>query len=150
MAFFGPAPQWWTWRTSAHASVASFLMLWVLIFTAPFLGPLLWLVLAIRMATSTAQMLLNWRLRRVAPIEGRTRTDWLLFGLTYIMACVAAQIGRSTGDLSSPLILVLIAVPYSGIELRAIGRSHRAAAAAGERLTQGLAFYIKADESSAG
>ncbi len=106
-------------------------MLWVLIFAAPFLGPLLWPVLIIRMVTSTAQMIMNRALRAVAPIEGRTRTDWLLFGLTYIAACIAAQIGRSTGSLDSPLLLALIAIPYSGIELRAIGRSYRAAVATG-------------------
>lgn len=130
MAVFRSAPQWWTWRTSANTSFASFLMLWVLLFTAQFLGPLLW---PIRMLTSSAQVLLNWKLRRLAPIEGRTHTDWLLFGLTYVAACGAAQIGRSSGDTSSPMLLVLIAIPYSGIELRAIGRSYRAAAAGNPR-----------------
>lgn len=121
-------PQWWTWRTSGHARAASLVLLWALLLTSPVLGPLTWPVLAIRMFLSTTQMLFNSSLARVDPIEGRTRADWWLFGLTFLLACVASEVGKVIGDPHSPLLLAAVAVPYSGIQIRTLGRSYRAGA----------------------
>lgn len=129
MSALGFAPHWWTWRTSGHARAASLVLLWALLLTSPVLGPLTWPVLAVRLVLSTAQMMFNSGLARVEPIEGRTRADWLLFGLTFFLACVASEVGKVIGDPHSPLLLGAVAIPYSGIQFRTLGRSYRAAAA---------------------
>jgi hypothetical protein len=128
MAAFGFAPQWWTWRTSAHTRAASLVLLWALLLTSPVLGPLTWPVIVVRLVLSSVQMVLNSALGRVEPLEGRTRADWLLFALTFFLACAASEVGKAIGDPHSPLLLAAVALPYSGIQLRTLARSHRAAA----------------------
>ncbi len=128
MPLIGFAPAWWTWRTSAQARAASLIFLWALLLTSPVLGPLTWPVLVVRLALSSAQMVFNSGLGRVQPLEGRTRTDWLLFGLTFLLACIASEVGKAIGNEHSPLLLGAVALPYSGIQLRTLARSRRAAA----------------------
>ncbi len=127
MPAFAVAPRWWTWRISAHSRAASLVLLWALLLTSPVLGPLTWPVLVVRLVLSTAQMVFNSALGRVAPLEGRTRADWLLFALTFVLACAASEVGKAIGDPHSPLLLGAVALPYSGIQLRTLARSHRAA-----------------------
>lgn len=102
-------------------------MLWALLLAAPFLGALAFPLFAARMVLSTAQLVWNTALGRVAPLESRTRADWLLFAVTFLLAMVASEAGKALGDPRSPLLLAMVALPYSGIQLRTLGRSYRAA-----------------------
>jgi len=127
MPAFGFVPDWWTWRTSAHARGASLALLWALLLTSPVLGPLAWPVLLVRVVLSSVQMVFNSALGRMEPLDRRNRTDWLLFALTFLVACVASEVGKAIGDAHSPLLLAAVALPYTGIQLRTLGRSRRAA-----------------------
>jgi len=126
MSFRSLLPTWWTWRVSAHSRVVSLIFLWALLLSAPILGPLTWPLLALRFSVSSGQMLFNTVLGRIQPLESRTRTDWLLFGLTFLVSCVAAEIGNAVGDPHSPLLLSCVALPYSAIQVRTCLRSYRA------------------------
>jgi hypothetical protein len=119
-------PAWWTWRLSAHSRVASLLFLWLLLLAAPVLGTLTWPLLALRLSLSSGQMVFNMGLGRIEPLEPRTRTDWLLLGVTLLFSYVAAEIGKVTGDQRSPLLVSCVALPYSAIQVRACLRSYRA------------------------
>jgi hypothetical protein len=109
----------WDWRVSAHARTASLASLWLLIFAGALTGPLLPIIGALRMAASTIQLVLNGALARRRPIARRDRFDWLLLGLAFAGSCTIAAIG----DYTNPLLLMLVLVPYSGIQYRSIRRS---------------------------
>ena len=127
MAVLGFVPDWWTWRVSAQARGASLALLWALLFAAPVLGLLALPVLVVRLVLSSVQMAFNSALGRQDPLERRTRADWLLFALTFLLACVASEAGKTIGHPHSPLLLGAVALPYTGIQLRALGRTRRAA-----------------------
>jgi len=93
---------------------------------APVLGPLTWPIVGLRFAASSGQTLLNTALGRAQPLERRTHTDWMLFGITFVLACVVSEIGKQTGDPRSPLLLGCVALPYSALQLRTCLRSYRA------------------------
>ena len=59
-------------------------------------------------------------------MERRNHTDWLLFGLTFLLACIVSEIGKQTGDPRSPLLLGCVALPYSALQVRTCLRSYRA------------------------
>ena len=54
-------------------------------------------------------------LGRAEPLEGRTPADWLLVAVTFFLAWAAAEVGRVIGDPQSPLLLAVVALPYTGI-----------------------------------
>jgi hypothetical protein len=108
---------------SAHARIASLVLLWALVLTSPLLGPLLVPLVGLRLTVSGAQMVWNTTLGRRMPLDSRTKADWWLFGLTFLAACVASELGTLTGEPHSPLLLSLVAMPYSAIQLRTCRRA---------------------------
>ena len=135
-------PSWWTWRASGHARIASLATLWLLLLAGPFLGPFAVPLFALRMVVSTAQLWWNTGLGRTSPLESRTRGDWILFGITFLLAMVASEVGKVVGDPRSPLLLSMVALPYSGIQVRTLGRSYRAAER-NERLREAIILRLE-------
>jgi hypothetical protein len=120
------ARRHWDWRVSAHARLASLGLLWVAILGSPLLGPFVLPLIAIRFATSPAQLFLNTDLGRRRPLDGRTRLDWLLLVVTFIAACVSGQLHQNAQGAMAPLTLLPLLAPFSAIQLRAALRSYRA------------------------
>jgi hypothetical protein len=139
------APAWWTWRLSAHSRAASLLVCWALVLGSPALGPLALPLFGLRFLASSGQTVFNAALGRTQPLAPRPRLDWLLFALTFVLACAAAQIGNVTGEQHSPLLLAVVALPYSAIQLRTCLRCYRAsdeAATVGRRLAPPATFPV--------
>ncbi len=137
----------WDWRTSARWRLGSLASIWLLILGGPLLGALVPLLVAVRFIASPAQLLLNRALAARHPLEGRTRADWWLFGLTFLTACLASVLADALHQPHTGLVLVPVALPFSAIQLRAVRRSYRAHwSTLQPRL---LSFPVRAEEQSA-
>ncbi len=116
----------WDWRLSARIRLASLGSVWVLVFLASLLAPVLPILGALRMAISGVQLMLNQKLARRRPIAGRDRYDWALLGLAFAGSVFAASIVRITGDAHDPLIFLPVLLPYSALQARSFQRSNEA------------------------
>ena len=130
-------PVWWNWRVSGHFRAGSLGSVWALVLFSPALGPLLAPLAAGRFVLSTMQLILNRRLGRRHPIEGRTRFDWALLALAFLGSCLASV---AQGSAPMAIVLMPVVVPFSAIQVRMCMRSYRAhgalAASRGPRLIE--------------
>lgn len=113
----------WDWRLSALARLASLVSMWLLVFGAALLGPLLPLVGLVRFAFSTVQLVLNQRLARRIPLGTRPRSDWVLLALAFLGSCLVATLREGGVSLPLPVLLLPVLVPFSAIQVRSIRRS---------------------------
>ncbi|MGE5597715.1 MAG: hypothetical protein ACM3S1_16950 [Hyphomicrobiales bacterium] len=123
----------WNWRLSGHCRLASLASTWLLAMTSPLLGALIWPIGALRMAASMAQLVLNLRLGQREPLPRRDLADRALFAATFLGSCAYSALQRQYGGAWSPLLLVIVLVPFSAIQLRMCARSYVAFAQKGER-----------------
>ncbi len=120
---------WWNWQVSARFRALSLGSVWLLILGAPFLGPFVVPLGALRMAIGTGQFILNHWLGRRHPLGGRRRLDWALLLVTFAASCAVAQVSSVTGS-QSALLFIPVALPFSAIQWRMCRQSHRAHLAA--------------------
>ncbi len=113
--------QGWDWRRSAQARLFSLGFLWLMVFGAGLL-PLVPLLAGARMAFSGAQLFLNRTLAKRSPLASRDRYDWALLGLAFAGSIAVAAIAGATGNRPSAALL-LVLLPYSGLQLRSYRRS---------------------------
>jgi hypothetical protein len=81
------------------------------------------------------QTWLNVRLGKVSPVAPATRPDRVLLALIVVAAYLAAGVGRITGDLTSPWLMLPMLVPFSLLQVRMAGRAFDAARASVEPRT---------------
>ena len=114
----------WDWRLSARVRLVSLGSVWFLVFGSSLLAPVLPVLGILRMAFSGVQLFLNQKLARRQPIAGRDRYDWGLLLVAFAGSVAAASVARATGDPEqTPLLLLPVLVPYSGLQLRSFRRS---------------------------
>ena len=117
---------------------------WVLVFCASVLGPLLPVLGALRMLAGGAQLGLNHALARRMPIAGRDRVDWVLLGFAFAGSVLSATLVEVTGS-TMPLFVLPLLIPYSGLQIRSYRRSldaHRVQAE--HSMLEPLAFRVGA------
>lgn len=106
--------------------MGSLASIWLLILGGPILGAVVPLLIALRFVASTVQLGLNRMLASRQPLEGRTRADWWLFGLTFLAACSASALADALHQPHTGLVLIPVALPFSAIQVRCVRRSYRA------------------------
>ena len=116
----------WTWRTSGHARLASLLTAWLLALASYPLGILILPIVVLRSAASLLQLALNHRLSRRVPFPRRDRYDWALMGATLAGSCLFSVCQRLFGPEWTAVHLLLVLIPFSGLQLRAVARSYAA------------------------
>lgn len=98
---------------------------WVLVFLAPLLGPLLAPLTVLRFAASTAQMYLNATLGRSQPLGRRDRVDWTLLLVALAGSTAAAAIDEAYHTGYAWWVLLPVLVPFTLIHLRTARRCYR-------------------------
>lgn len=123
----------WDWAVSARVRLWSLVATWAMVFAGGLLGPLSLPVVALRLAATPVQCVLNGRLNRRVPLEKRDRWDWALLGLAFLASCGVSAVANEPGQVVptdvNPLLLLPVLLPYSAIQLRTNARCRAAVSA---------------------